>query len=69
MVAENEYGNRREESTVYAAFIDLEESSDRINWKKIWDVFKVYGVGRKLLSDVELFYKNADACGKVNGEL
>jgi len=54
---------------VYAAFIDLEKASDRIDWKALWDVLRMYGVGGRLLSGVKAFYKGANACVKVNGKV
>ncbi len=44
---------------VYAAFIDLEKAYDRIDWTAMWDVLKLYGVGRSLKTGVKAFYKDA----------
>jgi len=54
---------------VYAAFMDLEKAYDRIDWTALWDVLKVYGVGGKLLNGIKAFYKDANACVRVNGEM
>ena len=54
---------------VYAAFMDLEKAYDRVDWKAMWDVLKVYGVGGKLLNGVKAFYRNASACVRIDGEM
>lgn len=45
--------------------MDLGKALHRIPWKAMWNVLKVYKIGRKLLSDVKLLYKNANTCVKV----
>ncbi len=51
----------------YAAFIDLENPFERIDWETTLNVFRVYGVRGKLLRCVEAFQKDAIACAEVNG--
>ena len=53
---------------VYAAFMDLEKAYDRINWKAMWEVLMMNGVGGRLLNGVKAFYKDANACVRVDGE-
>ena len=48
---------------------DLEKVYDRINWTAMWDVLKVYDVGRRLVNDVKAFYRIANACIKVYREI
>ena len=54
---------------LYAAFMDLEKAYDRVDWKSLWDVLKIYGVGGQLLQGIKSFYQGANACVKINGEL
>ena len=54
---------------LYAAFMDLEKAYDRVDWKSLWDVLKIYGVGGQLLQGIKSFYKGANACVKINGKL
>ncbi len=53
---------------LYAAFMDLEKAYDRVDWLALWDVLKIYGVGGKLLSAINSFYKDASAFVKISGE-
>ena len=46
--------------------LDLEEAYDRIDWRALWVVLKMYGVGGKQLNGVKAFYKDVDSCIKVN---
>ncbi len=48
--------------------MDLEKAYDRVDWLALWEVLRIYGVGEKLLSAIQLFYEAASACVKVNGE-
>ncbi len=54
---------------LFAAFMDLEEAYGRVDWKGLWDILRMYGVGRKLLEGIRSFYENASASVRVNGEL
>ncbi len=49
--------------------MDLEKAYDRDNRKGLWDILRVYGVGRQLLEGIKSFYENANASVWVNGEL
>ncbi len=52
---------------LYAAFMDLEKTYDRVDGPALWDVLKRYGVGGKLLRAVKSFYEEASACVKIRG--
>ncbi len=54
---------------MYAHFRDLEKAYDRIGWEAMWDVLRVYGVGRRLLDGMKAFYRDANACVKVKGQM
>ncbi len=53
----------------YAAFMDLEKAYDRVDRKAVWNVLKIYGVGGQLMEGIKAFYREANACVKVDGEL
>ena len=42
---------------------------DRIESTSMWDVFKVYSVGGRLLNGVETLYKKANTCIRINGDM
>ena len=54
---------------LYAAFIDLEKAYDRVDRKALWSVLRIYGVGGQLLKGIQAFYREANACVRVGGEL
>ncbi len=54
---------------LYAAFMDLEKAYDRVDGKELWNVLKIYGVGGLLMEGIKTFYREANACVKVDGEL
>ncbi len=54
---------------LYTAFMDLEKAYDRVDRKALWNVLKIYGVGRQLMEGIKAFYREAIACVKVDGEL
>ncbi len=54
---------------LYAAFMDLEKAYDRTDRGALWDVLKIYGVGGQLMEGIKAFYREANACIKVDGEL
>lgn len=39
----------------YATFMDLEKAYNRVEWQVIQVLFKVHGVGRRLLREVKEF--------------
>ncbi len=42
----------KRKKTLYAAFMDLENVYDKVDWLALWEVLKIYGVGGKLLSEI-----------------
>ena len=48
---------------VFSAFMDLEKAYYTIDWHVMWQMLKVYGVGRELLKAVLNFYVDSRACG------
>ncbi len=51
--------------------MDLETAYDRVDRKALWNVLKirVYGVGGQLMEGIKAFYRGANACVKIDGEL
>ncbi len=47
----------------------LRKCMTELIWMAVWDVLKVYGVGRSLMNGMKVFHKDAKACIKVNGEI
>ena len=47
------------------AFMDLEKAYDTIDRHGVWQMLKMYGVGRKLLKAAQSFY--VDSIGNVSG--
>ncbi len=66
MLVEEYLGKDRK---LYAAIMDLEKAYDRIDRKALWDVLKIYGVGGQLMEGIKAFYREANACVKVDCEL
>ncbi len=66
MLVEEYLGKNRK---LYAAFMDLEKEYDRVNRKAVWNVLKIYSVGWELMEGIKAFYREANACVKVDGEL
>ncbi len=54
---------------LFAAFMDLKKTYDRVDRKGLWGTLRVYGVGGQLLKGIRSFYENASASVWVNGEL
>ncbi len=54
---------------LYAAFMDLEKAYDRVDREALWNILKIYGVGGQLMEGIKAFYREANACVKVDGEL
>ncbi len=59
----------RKDRKLYAAFMDLKKAYDRVDRKLLWDVLKIYGVGGQLMEGIKAFYREANACVKVDGDL
>ncbi len=53
---------------LFAAFIDLEKSYNRVKWKGLWDTLRVNGVGGQLLQGIRSFCENASASVRVKRE-
>ena len=50
---------------VFWAFMALEKASDTIDRHGMWQMLRVYGVGRKLLKAEQSFYVDSRACVRV----
>lgn len=55
-------------AVLHATFMDLEKAFDKVEWTAMWDVLKVYGVGRRCLEKAKT-YRNAEASIRVGGEM
>ncbi len=53
---------------LYAAFMDLEKAYDSVDIEAHWKVLKIYGVGGQLLKGIRAFYREANACVRVEGK-
>ena len=54
---------------VFWAFMDLEKAYDTVDRHGIWQMLRVYGVGRKLLKVVQSFYVDNRACVRVGNDV
>ncbi len=54
---------------LYAVFMDLEKAYDRVDREALWSVLRIYGVGGQLLKGIQAFYREANACVRVGGEV
>ena len=54
---------------VFCAFMDLEKAYDTIDRHGMWQMLRVYGVGRKLLKAVQSFYVDSRACVRVRNNV
>ncbi len=45
----------------------LEKAYDRADREALWNVLRIYGVGGQLLKGIQAFYREANACVKVEG--
>ncbi len=66
MLVEKYLGKARK---LYAAFMDLEETYDRVDREALWNVLKICGVGGQSVEGIMAFYRVASACVKTVGEL
>ncbi len=57
------------ERKLYVALMDLENVYDRDARKALWQVLRICGVGGQLLEGMKAFYREANVCVKVDGEL
>ncbi len=62
-------GHLGKDKKLYAAFMDLEKAYDRVAREALWSVLRIYGVGGQLLKGIQAFYKEANACVRVGGEV
>ena len=51
---------------MYTVFIDLEKAVDR---EDLWNFLEIYCVGEELLGGIKAFYRETNACVRVEGEL
>ena len=49
--------------------MDMETAFDTINRHSLWQMLRVYGVGRKLLKAVQSFYVDSRACVRVGNDV
>ena len=54
---------------LFWAFMDLEKAHNRVDSNAQWQVFRLYGVGGKLLKAVQNFYVDSRACVKIVNEV
>ncbi len=54
---------------LYAVFMDLEKVYDRNDREAFFHVVKTCGVRRQLMEGMEAFYREANVCVTVDGEL
>ena len=54
---------------VFWALMDLEKAYDTIDRHGMWQMFRVYGVGGKLLKAVQSFYVDSRACVRVGNDV
>ncbi len=54
---------------MYAAFMDLEKTYDTVDREALCNVLKIYKVGGQLMEGIKAFNREANACGKLDGEL
>ena len=46
----------------HKGFIDLEKVYNRVNREALWQVLRMYDMGRKLLSGIKSLYVHSSAC-------
>ncbi len=54
---------------LYAALMDLEKVYDRDDRKALQHALKICGVGGQLMEGMKAFYREANVCVKVDGDL
>ena len=65
-VCEKYLANRKD---VFWAFKDLEKATDTIDRHGMWQMPRVYGVGRKLLKAVQSFYVDSRVCARMGNDV
>ena len=58
---------REKKCRVCVGFIDLEKAHVRVNTEALWQVFRMYDVGGKLLSGIKSMYVESSDCVRVKG--
>ncbi len=53
---------------LYGAFMDLEKAYSRVNREALWSVLRIYDVGGQQLKGIQAFYREANACVRVEVE-
>ena len=43
----------------FMAFLDMEKEYDRVNWKKLFELMRCYGVHENLVRLIEIIYKGS----------
>ncbi len=59
----------RKHRKLYAAFMDIKTAYNWVDGEALWYVLQVYGVRQQLMEGIKAFYREANACGKVDIEL
>ena len=54
---------------MYFAFLYLEKAYDRVDRDAVWNVFRLYGIGGRLLRGVNSLYVGSKACVRVGNEV
>ncbi len=54
---------------LYAALMDLEKVYDRDDREALWHALNICGVGGQLMEGMKAFYREANVCVKIDGEL
>ena len=54
---------------LFWVFMDLKKAYDRVDRDALWQVMRLYGVGRKLLKAVQSFYVDSRACFRIRNEV
>ncbi len=54
---------------LYVVFMDLEKENGKVDREALWKALKIYGVGGEQMEGMKAFYREANACVKVDREL
>ncbi len=49
--------------------MDFEKAYDRVDREALWKELRIYGVGGQHLKGIQAFYREANACVRVGGEV
>ena len=53
---------------LHLCFVDLEKAYDRVDRKGVWEVLRMYGVGRRNVEAVKSFYDGWEACWRAENK-